>query len=104
MNECVFDTIFAFNTLFMALKLKLCCCYVTYTHVMVEEMLPQQICNILEKSYETFYHIIFLEVCPSYEITPMGFHIKKIPCVGKPSKNFLLMWEKELVAVQFSVD
>ena len=71
---------------------------------MVEEMLPQQIYNILEKSYETFYHIIFLEVCASYEITPMGFHIKKIPCVGKPSKNLLLMWEKELVAAQFSVD
>ena len=68
---------------------------------MVEEKLPQQIYNILEKSYETFYHIIFLKVCQS--ITPISFHIKKTPCVGKPNKNFLLLWEKELLAAQFKL-
>ena len=52
----------------------------------------------LQTSYETFYHIVFLEVCQSYEITPIGSHIKKITYVGKPSKNFLLLWEKELGA------
>ena len=70
---------------------------------MVEEKLPQQIYNILEKFYGTFYHIVFLEVCQSYQITPIGFHIKKTPCVGKPSKNFLLLWEKELSAAQFKL-
>ena len=60
-------------------------------HGMVEEKLAQQIYNVLEKSCETFYHVIFLEVCKSYGITPIGFNIKKTPCVGKPSKNFLLL-------------
>ena len=60
---------------------------------MVEEKLAQQIYNVLEKSYETFYHVVFLEVCKSMPIgiTPVGFNIKKTPCVGKPSKNFLLL-------------
>ena len=46
---------------------------------MVEEKLAQQIYNVLEKSYETFYHVVFLEVCKSYGITPIGFNIKKTP-------------------------
>ena len=57
----------------------------------------------MEKSYETFYHVAFVEVCKSYGITPIGFHIKKTPCVGKPSKNFLLLREKELAAAQFKL-
>ena len=40
---------------------------------MVEEKLAQQIYNVLEKSYETFYHVVFLEVCKSYGITPIDF-------------------------------
>ena len=51
--------------------------------------------------YETFYHVVFLEVCKSYRITPIGFNIKKTPCVGNPGKNFLLLWWKELAAAQF---
>ena len=47
--------------------------------------------------------ISFLEVCQSYEITPICFHIKKTPYVGKPSFFLLLLWEKELVAAQFKV-
>ena len=39
----------------------------------------------------------------SYGITPIGFTIKKTPCVGKPSKNFLLLWWKELAAAQFKL-
>ena len=70
---------------------------------MVEEKLPQQIYNILEKSYETFYHIVFLEAGQSYKITPVGFHIKKTPCVGKPSNNLLLLYEKELAAAPFKL-
>ena len=57
----------------------------------------------MEKSYETFYHVVFLEVCKSYGITPIGFNIKKTPCFGKPSKNFLLLWGKELAAAQFKL-
>ena len=70
---------------------------------MVEEKLSQQIYNVLEKSYETFYHAVFLEVCKSYGITPIGFNVKKALCVGKLSKIFLLLWEKELAAAQFKL-
>ena len=58
---------------------------------MVEEKLPQQIYNVLEKSYETFYHVVFLEVCKTYRITLIGFNMKKTPCVDNPSKNFLVV-------------
>ena len=70
---------------------------------MVEEKLPQQIYNVLEKSHENFSHFIFLEVCKSYGITPIGFNIKNTPYFGKPSKNFLLLWGKELAAAQFNL-
>ena len=69
---------------------------------MVEEKLPQQIYNILEKSYETFY-VVFLEVCKSYGITPIGFNIKRRPCVCKPNKNFLFLCGKDLAATQFKL-
>ena len=39
----------------------------------------------------------------SDEITPIGFNIKKTPCVGKPSRNLLLLWGKELAAAQFKL-
>ena len=70
---------------------------------MAEGKLPQLIKIVLDKSYETFYHVIFLEVCKFYGITPIGFNIKKTLCVGKASKNFLLLWEKELAAAQFQL-
>ena len=57
--------------------------------------------DVLENSYETFYHKVFLEVCKSYGSAPIGFNIKKTPCAGKTSKNFQLLWEKELAAAQF---
>ena len=65
--------------------------------------LSQQIYNVLKKSCETFYHFVFLEVCTSYGITPIGFNIKKTPCVGKPSKKLLLLWGKKLAASQFKL-
>ena len=70
---------------------------------MVQKKLAQQIYNVLEKSYETFYHVVFLEVCKSYGITPISFNIKKTPCVGNPRKNFLLLWGKELAGAQFKL-
>ena len=54
---------------------------------MLKEKLPQQIYNIFEKSYETFYHVVYLEDRKSDEITPIGFNIKKNSCVGKPSQG-----------------
>lgn len=70
---------------------------------MVEEELPQQIYIILENSSETFYHVLFLEVYKSYKITPVGFNIKKTLCVGKLSKKFFLLQQKELAAPQFKL-
>ena len=45
--------------------------------------LPHIVYYILEKSYETFCHVVFLEFCKSYnKTTTIGFNIKKTPCVG----------------------
>ena len=44
----------------------------------------QQLFNILEDIYKSFYHIVFLEVCRAYQIIPHGFFISKKP-IGKPS-------------------
>ena len=70
---------------------------------MVKETLPQEIYNVLQKSYENFYNVVVLEVCKPYGITPISFNIKKTPCVGKPSKKFLLLWGKELAGPQFKL-
>ena len=37
-----------------------------YIYIYIYQKLPQQIYNVLEKSFETFYHVVFLEVCKSY--------------------------------------
>ena len=87
----------------MAFKLIWCCCHVICTHGMVKETLPQQIYNVLQKSYENFYNVVVLEVSKPYGITPISFNIKKTPCVGKPSKKFLLLWGKELAGPQFKL-
>ena len=70
---------------------------------MVKEKLAQQICNVLEKSYEILYHVVFLKVCMSNGVTPIGFNTKKTQCAGNPRKNVLLLWEKELAAAQFKL-
>ena len=56
----------------------------------------QQLFNISEDIYKSFYHIVFLEVCRAYKIIPDGLFISKKPCIGKPSGRFLNSWEKEL--------
>ena len=56
----------------------------------------QQLFNISEDIYKSFYHIVFLEVCRAYQIIPDGLFISKKPCIGKPSDRFLDSWEKEL--------
>ena len=56
------------------------------------------------------YHVVFLEVCLSMEVfswikpdgvTAIGFNIKETPYVGKASKSFLFLREKELTSAQF---
>ena len=32
-----------------------------------------------------FYHVAFLKVCKTFEITPIGFNIKKTLGIGRPS-------------------
>ena len=73
----------------MALKL-IYCCHAIYTHAVVEEKLPQQVYNILEKSYDTstLSFVVFLEVCKFDKVTPIGFNIKKTPCIGKSITKF----------------
>ena len=56
----------------------------------------QQLFNISEDIYKSFYHIVFLEVCRAYQIIPDGLFISKKPCIGKPSDEFLDSWEREL--------
>ena len=43
-----------------------------------------------------FYHVIFLEVCKSYQIVPDGFYFEKEPCLGNPRKKFLDAWNNQL--------
>ena len=57
----------------MAFKLIWYCCHVICTNKMVEGKLPQRIYNVLEKSYETFYHVVFLELCKFHGSTPIGY-------------------------------
>ena len=45
----------------------------------------------LQRLGGTFYCVVFAEVCKSYGITPIGFNIKKTPCVGKPIKNLFVV-------------
>ena len=56
----------------------------------------QQLFNISEDIYKSFYHIVFLEVYRAYEIIPDGLFISKKPCIGKPSDRFLNSWDKRV--------
>ena len=56
----------------------------------------QQLFNISEDIYKSFYHIVFLEVCRAYQIIPDGLFISKKPCIEKLSDRFLDSWGKKL--------
>ena len=56
----------------------------------------QQLFNIPEDIYKSFYHIVFLEVCRSYQIISDGLFISKKPCIEKLSDRFLDSWGKGL--------
>ena len=72
----------------------------TEFHIMNREKIPQQLYNLLEDAYRTFYHIVSLEVSKSYGIIPNGLKIKKAACIGNVSKNFVTSWNLELTKAE----
>ena len=47
--------------------------------------------------YECFYHIVFLEICTSFQLMPKGFEAKEEYCVGEvTSKDFKKKWDGNL--------
>ena len=56
----------------------------------------QQLFNISEDIFKSFYHIAFLQVCRAYQIIPDRLFISKKSCIGKPSDRVLDSWEKDL--------
>ena len=56
---------------------------------MNQKSTSQQLYNFEEDVHKSFYHVIFLEVCKSYQIVPDGLYVEKEPCIGNPSKNQL---------------
>ena len=40
-----------------------------------------------ERIFKTFFHIVFLEICKSFELLPKGLSTKKRLCFGKPSEE-----------------
>ena len=63
---------------------------------MYQESTSQQLFNLAEDVCKSFYHIIFLEVCKSYQIVPDGLYVEKEPCIANSSKRFLDAWENQL--------
>ena len=45
-----------------------------------------------EAIYKTFYHIVFLEICKSFQLMPKGLVVRKNFCVGGTSKEFQQKW------------
>ena len=50
-------------------------------YIINKEKILQQLYNLLEDAYRTFYHVVFLEVSKSYGIIPNGLKIKKAACI-----------------------
>ena len=57
-----------------------------YVYVKCIKKLKQ---HLAEDVYKSFYHVILLEVCKSYQIVPDGLYVEKEPCIGNPSKKSL---------------
>ena len=50
-----------------------------------------------EQIYKCFYHIVFLEICKSFQLMPKGLEAKKKYCVGGvTSKDFKKKWDGNL--------
>ena len=63
---------------------------------MDEKRTSQQVFNLAEDAYKSFYHVIFLEVCKSYQFLSGGLYVEKEPCIDNPSKKFLDAWNNQL--------
>ena len=50
---------------------------------------PEQICK-------SFYHIVLLEICKSFQLMPKGSDAKKKYFVGETSKDFEKKWDGNL--------
>ena len=46
-----------------------------------------------ERIFKTFFHIVFLEICKSFELLPKGLPTKKRLCFGKPSEEPEKEWK-----------
>ena len=60
---------------------------------MDQKSTSQQLFNVAEDDYKSFYHAIFLEVSKSYQIVPDGLYVEKEPCIGNLRKKFLDAWK-----------
>ena len=70
---------------------------------MDQKSTSQQLFNLAEDVYKSFYHVVFPEVCKSYQIVPGGLHVEKEPCIGNPSKKFLDVWKNQLEITRLSL-
>ena len=52
---------------------------------MDQKSTSQQLFNLAEDVYKSFCHVIFLEVCKSYQIVPDELYVEKEPCINNPS-------------------
>ena len=46
-----------------------------------------------ERIFKTFFHIVFLEICTSFELLPKGLLTKKRLCFGKQSEELEKEWK-----------
>ena len=53
-----------------------------------------------EQINKSFYHIVFLEICKSFQLMPKGFKAKKKCCVGGTSKDFEEKWDENLQDIE----
>ena len=49
-----------------------------------------------EAIYKTFYHIVFLEICKSFQLMPKGLVARKRFCVGGTLEEFQKKWDWNL--------
>ena len=43
--------------------------------------------------FKTFFHIVFLEICKSFELLPKGLSTKERLCFGEPSEGLKKEWK-----------
>ena len=53
-----------------------------------------------EQINKSLYHIVFLEICKSFQLMPKGFKAKKKCCVGGTSKDFEEKWDANLQDIE----